>query len=812
MDWDALLDNLWALASRPEVSGLEAKIQECLKGHSSEALLLAVSSFLADGRHLATRQLLRDHLQSHRAAGLIKRRLQMVLLFEERKPSGTLSLRSKIQSREALLRQVNELVTAGKLQAAAQLIEESLEAGEEPELLDLLGRIYMLERRPQDAAKVMQRALQARRQLSAFTEPVMESVEASAELATEDVIDDADLAFIASSSSSFGGLDLLEAESEGFSATHCNSHADSWLAEIDTAAALLPGLDSDKSLLRHEVEPDEARLRATLIGESAELSDPTQPIVTSPIESQELGTRESNLSVMDESQLVKVQDQPLSASEESQSTVIATLASQEIDEQLKTEASTINDEELDHSSGSQKTLCLKNPRKPAEAEGQESTIKIMIKRGHSPDTRHSAHPITEQIERHQSHGVDSLALAINSSAKEFIQQLKDDDCLDEEDGSEWIVGMQSEFNFSSPAALDVGSDPDDEYADFDDGELELLTIVEAESVATLDELELNDEGFRDIEDDYAAYAFDPDELYDQLDEIPEENDLLSKKLSREDRATQKAAELIGKMNWPISTLPLIQQIFFMSGWGQTRMALEREMEKGMTPGELILATHLKIIWIENDYYWIAFDKNGSSKLSQYVLSWPSALLVVRSFDSLPQIEELERFIEVLFEYWYEKPTLKKAFRSFNRFLWYRMANLQGCLPANQPFSFGTPFELPVEEYSDLGLSDSLEIEHISILRDYGVFQTKHPQEPSCYVTDKPLPVEVYSVTTKASKEDLHGEHSEQLSPDETEELQVQDDESSQSTRKVYKILPDPENLQEHLAQFGFAQGKDLIDG
>ncbi|MDX1296880.1 MAG: hypothetical protein R3260_01375 [Pseudomonas sp.] len=811
MDWDALLDKLWALATRLEVSWLVSKIQECLKGHSSEALLLAISSFITDGQHLAARQLLKDHLQNHRAAGLIKRRLQMVLLFEERKPSRALSLRSKIQSREVLLRQVNELVTAGKLQAAAQLIEENPKVGEEPELLDLLGRIYMLELRPQDAAKVMQRALHARRQISAFIEPAMESAEFSAKLATEDVIDDVDFEFIALGSNSFDDLDLLEAE--GFSGTQRNSHADAWLAEIDAAAVLLPGLGNDESLLCHGSDPDETQLRITSVSESTEPDELIQPVVTSPIDSRELVSGESNSFVMDKSQLVEVSGQPLSAREESQATVIAILASQEFDEQLKAEANTVNDEELDNFSGGPKTLCLKKPRNPIETEGQESAIKIMIKRGgHSPDARQSAHLITEQIENHKSHGVDSLALAIKSSAKEFVPQLKDDDFLDEDNDSEWIVGMQSEFNFSSPAALDVGSDTDDEYADFDDGELELLTIVEAESVATLDELELNDEGFRDIEDDYAAYAFDPDELYDQLDEIPEENDLLSKKLSREDRATQKAAELIGKMNWPISTLPLIQQIFFMSGWGQTRMALEREMEKGMTPGELILATHLKIIWIENDYYWIAFDKNGSSKLSQYVLSWPSALLVVRSFDSLPQIEELERFIEVLFEYWYEKPTLKKAFRSFNRFLWYRMANLQGCLPANQPFSFGTPFELPVEEYSDLGLSDSLEIEHISILRDYGVFQTKHPQEPSCYVTDKPLPVEVYSVTTKASKEDLHGEHSEQLSPDETEELQVQDDESSQSTRKIYKILPNPENLQEHLAQFGFAQGKDLIDG
>lgn len=199
-------------------------------------------------------------------------------------------------------------------------------------------------------------------------------------------------------------------------------------------------------------------------------------------------------------------------------------------------------------------------------------------------------------------------------------------------------------------------------------------------------------------------------------------------------------------------LPLVQQIFVMNGWGATRLALEREIDKGMSPDELILAAHVKALWAENDYYWIAYDRNGSSNLSQYVMSWPTALMLIRAFESLPQIEEIEQFIESLFEYWYDRSSLRRAFRSFNRFLWFRICNLPGCLPASLPFNFCSPHELPVEEYSDLGISDLLVIEQTTKLRAYGVFQTKHPQEPSCYASDKPIPVDAYSMATQTSKE------------------------------------------------------------
>ena len=280
------------------------------------------------------------------------------------------------------------------------------------------------------------------------------------------------------------------------------------------------------------------------------------------------------------------------------------------------------------------------------------------------------------------------------------------------------------------AKQDLGEDePADEYdiylqdglSDFDTGDYQATQLY-------LD----------DLDDEFAAYAFDPDDVFDNdTVDTAEPNDGLSDRITREERALQKAAELVLLVGWPRSTLPLIQQIFIMSGWGATRLALEREIDKGITPEELILAAHIKAIWAENDIYWIAFNRSGSSQLSHQALSWPNALQIVRSFDSLPQAEEIEFFLEEIFTSWYENPTLRRAFKSFARYLWFRFSDLDGCLPANQPFDFCSPQDLPLEEYSDLGLYDVLDIEETAALRNYGVFQTKHPLDSSCYFSDLP---------------------------------------------------------------------------
>jgi hypothetical protein len=416
-------------------------------------------------------------------------------------------------------------------------------------------------------------------------------------------------------------------------------------------------------------------------------------------------------------------------------------------------------------------LKLARPRGSADSDGGLPTVKMVTR---STRSWHVLPPLEQPPARENSstdatlnpfHEVDPPT-AQHSDYVEYEDGYEDDD--DEE--SELCELPDSGLVFPTmPATF-----PDDAIEDDDgvDTGLQGLSIVyldsEQESVVA-------ENDFRDVDDDYAAYAFDPDEVFDDEDDVGYEDfNGQPDRLSREDRALQKAAELIGNANWPFNTLPLVKQIFVMSGWGATRLALEREIEKGLTPQELILASHIKVIWAENDIYWIAFDKTGSSRLSHQVLSWPTALLIVRSFDLLPQMEELEVFLEGLFASWYENNILRRAFRAFARYLWFKFSGLPGCLPANQHFDFCDPRSLPAEEYSDLGLCDVLEIEKAQILRRHGVIATKHPQEPSCYFSDKPTLV-TESLPPKQSRKKKGVEETEGLEAEDADQIVADDD-------------------------------------
>jgi hypothetical protein len=405
------------------------------------------------------------------------------------------------------------------------------------------------------------------------------------------------------------------------------------------------------------------------------------------------------------------------------------------------------DEYLTESLRSQTTsakpiLTLAHSKEKRDVGEGFATVKVYSKSGRALPPVHPAG--SHALEPVNSDGSGAEPAAIPTVEISTFKSRSNNEISDEVDEGEDEDEEREYFTLSSPSLktptssqLDLGFDDLEDEIDFD-LDLRDFTILEPE--AGLEKSAVSDlDDFRDLDDEYAAYAFDPDEaLGDEEASTADSDGWLSDIVSREDRALQKAAELIGKANWPASALPLIQQIFVLSGWGATRLALEREIEKGLTPDELILAAHIKVIWAENDIYWISFDRTGSSRLSQYVLSWPSALLIVRSFESLPQVEEIEVFLENLFMSWYENKTLRRAFKAFARYLWFRFANLEGCLPASQHFDFCNPHELPAEEYSDLGLCDPLEHQKTEILRGYGVFQTKHPQEPGCYFSDKPV--------------------------------------------------------------------------
>ncbi|KIY16183.1 hypothetical protein [Pseudomonas amygdali] len=697
MDWESLFVELWSYAASDPME-LETKIRSSLKGHSSEGLLQAISLLIAQGQHAAARTLLCEFLKNHQAAEDIQRRLELILRFKKHRAQQTLSIKSTQRSKELLLKDVNGLVASGKLQAAESLLLEAIDAFEEPDYLNLLSRVYMRQRRPIDGAKAMQRALVLRRQQQAF-------VEIASEESTDDLPTASDLAFLNDSAER---LTTLESPPPPINKALTETAYDS-LNFIQHTASQYPALKTDGWWEgQSESTPSEAPMC--------------------------LGKPEAG-------------DAP----------DMASAATGDSTEEHAAE------DEIAPSALIKTILKLTHPRKETEAGEGLTKVKVFNKSGRSltsiqPTRLDTPEPLDS--DGPPSHVIPSLVTKASAPTSPIQDEISDEnEENDEDEDGEDLALTDLELDLPTTPQPNLGLEALEDDLDLDH-DLYDLTIIEL-GTGLEEEIRTDLDDFRDLDDDYAAYAFDPDEVFDGEEAVTAEpNDWLADKLSREERALQKAAELIGKANWPLSTLSLVQQIFVMSGWGQTRLALEREIEKGLVPQELILAAHIKVIWSENDIYWIAFDKNGSSSLSYYALSWPTALLIVRSFELLPQVEEIEVLLESLFASWYENTVLRRAFKAFSRYLWFRFANLEGCLPANQPFDFCDPHELPAEEYSDLGLCDVLEIEKTEILRAYGVFKTKHPQEPGCYLSDKPLveekpPLNAEKRTKKQQPEDTY---------------------------------------------------------
>lgn len=205
--------------------------------------------------------------------------------------------------------------------------------------------------------------------------------------------------------------------------------------------------------------------------------------------------------------------------------------------------------------------------------------------------------------------------------------------------------------------------------------------------------------------------------YDDLDEFDEqaqrediEHSRTDGAISREMRARQIAVEVLAKCDWHPSSINLLQQVFVENSWGLARVAIEREIEKGLLPEELALARAIRKHWFDNERYWITFariKKNGLHMQADAVyrqMSWAEALRIVRCFPSLPAVDEVLYLIEETYEWWYSNQNLCRNFKTFFKFLKYRTGSMRGALPGHCVFSF---LEWPE---SDVGV-DSIGVPH-----------------------------------------------------------------------------------------------------
>ena len=217
----------------------------------------------------------------------------------------------------------------------------------------------------------------------------------------------------------------------------------------------------------------------------------------------------------------------------------------------------------------------------------------------------------------------------------------------------------------------------------------------------------------EIEDSLIEKEFSWDDL-DDFDEIDEQETsdrfyddqiLTEGKLDRWERAKQIAVEVIQSHDWDKETLPLLQQVFYENGWVAARFAIEREMAKGLTQEELELAIYIRWLWTENQQYWISFIHITSNQPGQQTraayknMSWPESLRIIRSFINVPSEEEIQLFIDQIYDDWYCSAKLQRQYKAFIQYLKYRTGSIRRSLPGSEIFSF-------VDSYDKESLLDS----------------------------------------------------------------------------------------------------------
>lgn len=118
------------------------------------------------------------------------------------------------------------------------------------------------------------------------------------------------------------------------------------------------------------------------------------------------------------------------------------------------------------------------------------------------------------------------------------------------------------------------------------------------------------------------------------------------RIERSRQALLKAIDLGGEYGWDAEGIQILAGVFERYGWGATRVALERQLQLGLRPFELRQAFVVREIWE-------SYPEFGTASMRYYssYLSWPVALMIVRSYECLPEREELEVFLSEAFTRW-----------------------------------------------------------------------------------------------------------------------------------------------------------------
>lgn len=281
----------------------------------------------------------------------------------------------------------------------------------------------------------------------------------------------------------------------------------------------------------------------------------------------------------------------------------------------------------------------------------------------------SAPYLSEQIENFESQTESEKS--VESSRNHFVQSFMNED--------ETTSSYDTEHDWDSEQLHDYQySLADHDDLEWDQESVDLLFYQDDDCLLDFTE---EDCALFDVSDDVFLSAFDDfdfdDDLNGELQISDEADDGNRPKLTRWERAQQVAVEVIYSTNWSGKHLAFLTDVFYENGWGAARTTIEKEIRSGTTIDELMLAWDFKEVWKNCDRYWITFSKLGPfahvTEATHRHMSWSQALKIIRCFNWLPSIDELEVFLEDEFEYWYQHTVMRRIYPVFMKYLCYYRA-------------------------------------------------------------------------------------------------------------------------------------------
>lgn len=340
-------------------------------------------------------------------------------------------------------------------------------------------------------------------------------------------------------------------------------------------------------------------------------------------------------------------------------------------------------------------------------------FSAITKQNHQGDVDNQIIESTNQEESEQTNENISFQITTEVSQENTFESDKDEDDFNPEFIEIYANTTLNGENYLLPYQSDVFDELLNEIfdiPDFVDDDIENDEVEETEYI----EVEFDWDGLEDFDD------------IDELDIVPTLQDYevdTGGKVSRIERAKQIAVDVIQTYDWGFQNIGLLQQVFYENGWGACKVAIEHELVRGLTPDELGLAIFVRQLWTENQQYWISFihtsKQAGQETRAAYkCMSWREALRIIRVFNHLPCEEEIQLFIDNIYDDWYCSPSMQRQYKAFIRYLKYRTGSVRHTLPADEWFSFITPDE--EDGLIELPRDDIKLAKGVCVLKDQGI--------------------------------------------------------------------------------------------